>query len=389
MASSFLAPGRTDPRPADLEIPILPFPAALASAPAIIPARWIALGIVASALVVGLLMMRAGLTLTMPAALSTAIGLALVAATAAHFRLRRPAAAWQRIARDAIEYVALFAAICLIGAVASYAVAANSSGFADRSLEAMDHALRFDWLRWYAFEVAHPALEPLSRAAYQSIFVTPALLLGYFAWSGRKAEARRFIAAFWLGACITLLLFVAFPAEGPLAFLWHGRIPYMPESALYQRALIPALRDHAVHTVPLTALRGLVGAPSFHTVSALLYVAAAWPIARLRWPILALNAAMLLATPVEGTHYLTDMLAGALVAIGAWTAVSVLAVKVLARHPDESQDPLTEPVDQTEPTDSGSTLAFLRLSSSAARLVEAESIAESIARESRRRANGS
>jgi membrane-associated phospholipid phosphatase len=388
LASSFLAHGRTNTRPPLPDAPVLPFPAAPSGTQAIIPARWIILGIVTSALVVGLLMIRAGLTLIMPAAIATAIGLALVAASAAHFRLRHPAAAWQHIARDAIEYVALFAAICLIGAVASYAVAANSTGFVDRSLATMDHILRFDWLRWYAFEVAHPAIEPLARAAYQSIFITPAILLGYFACSGRKADARRFIASFWLGACITLLLFVDFPAEGPLAFLWHGRIPYMPESALYQRVLIPALRDHAVHTVPLMALRGLVGAPSFHTVSALLYVAAAWPIARLRWPVLVLNAAMLLATPVEGTHYLTDMLAGALVAIGAWTAVTLLTPKLLARHPDESQDPLTQPIDQTEPTDTRSTLTFLR-TASAGHFADAESIDAAMVLESRRRANGS
>ena len=33
--------------------------------------------------------------------------------------------------------------------------------------------------------------------------------------------------------------------------------------------------------------------------------------------MLTLNAAMLLSTPVEGTHYLSDMLIGAVVAVAA------------------------------------------------------------------------
>ena len=56
-------------------------------------------------------------------------------------------------------------------------------------------------------------------------------------------------------------------------------------------------------------------------MSAVLYIIAAWPIRRLRWPLLALNIAMLLATPVEGTHYLTDMIVGAMVAVAASIAV--------------------------------------------------------------------
>jgi len=299
-----------------------------------LPARWIISCIALSALAVTFLMARAELTIGISGVTGGAILFGMGSALALHYRFRRPRRTWQRVIRDAIEYLLLFASVCLIGALASYAVAATSSGFADRSLAMLDHMMGFDWPAWYGFEVDHPRLEPLTRAAYQSIFLTPALLLGYFAVTGRKAEARRFIAAFWLAALVTLLLFMRYPAEGPLAFLWHGPIPYMPESAMDQVALIPALRLHAVHHVPLLGLRGLVGAPSFHTVSAILYIAAAWPVARLRWPVLALNLAMLLAVPVEGTHYLADMIAGVLVAIGALVVVARLAALPSAAAPE-------------------------------------------------------
>jgi len=301
-----------------------------------LPGRWLVIAIGASLLALLALMTRAHLELDPRNLIDRLFGAIAVAAIVARIVLRRPRTRGQRIARDAIDHVGLFALICLVGALASYPVAANTQGFDDFALARSDRLLRFDWIRWYDVVAAHPWLQFAGTVAYQSIFVTPAILLGYYAYSGRRAEARLFIASFWLAAVATLLLFTLAPAQGPLAYLWHGRIPYMPQSALYQAQVIPLLRHHAVHEVAVTSIHGLVCAPSFHTVSAVLYIIAAWPIRKLRWPLLALNAAMLLATPVEGTHYLTDMIVGALVAIAASVAVRRGLLGLLA----ELQEPM-------------------------------------------------
>lgn len=244
------------------------------------------------------------------------------------------------IVRDGLDHFGLFAAICLIGALASYPIAVETHGFDDAGLERLDRMLRFDWTAWYAVVAAHPTLQIGERIAYQSIFVTPAILLGYFTVTRRRAEARLLIASFWFAALITLALFPLTPAQGPLATLWRHPIPYMPESGLYQANLIPLLRHHQIRDVSLDSLHGLVCAPSFHTVSAVLYIVAAWPIRSLRWPLLVLNLAMLLATPVEGTHYLTDMIIGAIVAGVASVAVrrGLLGV-VRARGAQANGDP--------------------------------------------------
>ena len=246
---------------------------------------------------------------------------------------RRPANRVQRIARDISEYFGLFSLIALVGATATYPLSAGTQGFVDPALEKIDSLLRFNWIAWYDVVAAHRSLQLLGTAAYQSIFVSPAILLGYFAWTGHRASARAFIAAFWVAAVLSLALFPFLPAEGPLAFVWRGPIPYMPESALYQMSLIPELRRHGISHVDLGALRGLVSAPSFHTASAVLYIAAAWPFRRLRWPLLAINIAMLLSTPVEGTHYLADMIAGALVAIAALGIVAEVRFRLAACEP--------------------------------------------------------
>ncbi|MEO9131402.1 MAG: phosphatase PAP2 family protein [Sphingomonas sp.] len=263
--------------------------------------------------------------------LSIAAIAALLVGTA--YVYRRPANRAQRIARDTSEYFGLFTLIALIGATATYPLSAGSRGFVDPALQQIDALLRFNWIAWYDVVAAHRSLQLLGTIAYQSIYVSPAILLGYFAWTGHRASARGFIATFWVAAVLSLALFPFLPAEGPLAFLWRGPIPYMPESALYQMSLIPELRRHGISHVDLGALRGLVSAPSFHTASAILYVAAAWPFRRLRWPLLVLNVAMLLSTPVEGTHYLTDMIAGALVALVALGIVAEVRFRLATCEP--------------------------------------------------------
>lgn len=240
-------------------------------------------------------------------------GLALaVRLTAARLPWRRG-----RAIADIAEFYALFTLIALIGAVASYPIAALTRGFHDAGLQRIDAALGFDWLAWYRAVAAHPVLQTLGLGAYRSIYLTPAILLGHAAWQGERVAAQRFLATFWLTAAATLILYAFMPAVGPFSYLWHGPIPYMPESEQWQQGLIPALRDHRVRIIDLAHLRGLVSAPSFHTAAAVIYIQSAWRVRGLRWPVLALNVAMLLSTPVEGTHYLVDMLIGALVAMAA------------------------------------------------------------------------
>jgi len=267
----------------------------------------------ASVLCDAMLLHRTGLGIEATLALAAFAGWAIIA-MAFCYLCRAPRTCAQRIARDFVEGVSLFALVSLLGAVASYPLAAGQHPFVDTKLENIDRMLRFDWLGWYAWVAGHAWIQALERMAYLSIFATPALLIGYFAWTGRRAEGRLFVATFWVAAAVTLALFPLFPAAGPFATLWHGPAPYMPLSALYQDQVIIALRQHEIHAIDLGALHGLVCAPSFHAASAIIYIATAWRVAALRWPVVIISGAMLLATPVEGTHYLTDILGGVAVA---------------------------------------------------------------------------
>jgi hypothetical protein len=278
---------------------------------------WIGGGMIASLAVLTVMMHVAGLSIdpsnidTMPFYIA---GLTLLAL---RFGLRdRP---WRhaRAVADCAEYYGVFTMLALMGAVASYPIAAMTEGFHDAALQRIDMMLHFDWLAWYRLVAATPVLQWLGLAAYRSIYLTPAVLLGVFAFTGDRVAAHRFLAIFWLTAIGTLILYVFMPAIGPFSYLWHHPIVYMPESEQWQQGLIPALRAHTERVVDLGHLRGIVSAPSFHAAAATIYINAAWRLPRLRWPVLALNAAMLMSTPVEGTHYLIDILLGTMVALAA------------------------------------------------------------------------
>lgn len=227
---------------------------------------------------------------------------------------------------EGAEYYAVLTLTMLIGAIASYPAAALTHGYHDEALYRIDRAIGFDWVGWYRFVAAHPLLQDLGVAAYRSIYVTPAVLLAWFASTGERNEAYRLIVTFQIAAIVTLAVFVFLPAVGPFSYLWHGPVPYIPESETWQAGLIPALRMKEIGIVDLAHLRGLVSAPSFHAAAAVIFINAAWRAGPLRWPLIALNIAMLFATPVEGTHYLIDLIMGAVAA-----AIAILATDAITR----------------------------------------------------------
>ena len=296
----------------------------------VISRRWLVLAMVTSTALVAIMMLANRLVVNpdnwgLWAALVPCAALGLL-----RHKTRLGTTAGQMRLRDFSEHGITLIVICLLGALASYEAACDTSGFADAELAKCDRILHFNWLTWYGVVVRHPTLQHLGAGVYSTIWVTPWLLITYLAWMGNRPAARRFLFTFWLSIVLTLLLFPLFPAKGPLDYLWHGPIPYMPTNGLYQGEIIPALRAHIMTRIDIGSVKGLVCAPSFHTVSAVVFIASVWPYRILRRFLVPLNLAMLMATPVEGTHYLSDMILGLGVALVAIALVQ-LGEKMLAQ----------------------------------------------------------
>ncbi|MDE2380123.1 phosphatase PAP2 family protein, partial [Bradyrhizobium sp.] len=87
-----------------------------------------------------------------------------------------------------------------------------------------------------------------------------------------------------------------------------------PSSASNQRTPTDSAQSRLV-TYFFTRSPWVLTFPSFHTVAAIVYAWAVWPIRSLRSVGALWNGAMIVSTPVNGGHYFADILAGALVAV--------------------------------------------------------------------------
>lgn len=264
----------------------------------------------------------AGLRLTTQ---SLALIVPLAAMIVLHWVIGKTGWAFAEALRSAIYGITIFAVLVLAGAAASYPIAALTTHYYDADLEAIDNLLHFDWRAIYTIVAGHTSLQHAGVAAYRSIYLTPAILLCHWAVTDQPTRAHRFLFEFWCSAALTLALFALMPAAGPLSYLWHGLIPYMPDSELCQPQLISALRLERVRAIDLTNLCGLVSAPSFHAVAFVLYCRSAVTCGPLKWPIIALSSAMFVATPVEGTHYLIDVVLGVAVATCVLWGIGLVA----------------------------------------------------------------
>jgi len=125
--------------------------------------------------------------------------------------------------------------------------------------------------------------------------------------------------------CLVCLPFV--PAQGP--YVYYGipveKSPYLDRFFPWQMGpQITGLRLGGFRDVTASAA-GLVSIPSFHAAAGVLFIWASWGWRTLRWPILLLDIAMICTAPVNGAHYLIDLIAGCVLAGGVVLAIGRLS----------------------------------------------------------------
>lgn len=236
-----------------------------------------------------------------------------------------------------LECVSLLALISLVGGVASYPLAALSWGWLDDRLVAADSVLGLNWLSYWNFVNSHQVLKSVWEYAYFSIFPTPVILLILLNASGKSEAAYRFLIAYAVALIITDLTFVFVPAKAAVEHFLPAGTPGITASASMHISIIEQLRTGTFHKIALGGLGALITFPSFHAASACLFAWAGWGLRWVRVPCLALNLAMLLATPIVGGHYFIDLLGGMVVAA---TGI-VIASNLPGQRPKGDQAPST------------------------------------------------
>lgn len=230
------------------------------------------------------------------------------------YRARRPAPAISHAAEASAQLIS----ILLLGALLGLALAPLTAGtpYRDPILARADRLLGFDWTALNGFATSRRWLIWGLWLAYMTMVPQFVAVIGSLAAAGQPRRLQRFTLALAITLSLTLAIFPVVPALGYHAFLGLQMGP--PAQFMEQ------LRAGAVPELRADALDGLVTFPSFHTAAAVLFMWAFWTIRLLRWPALGLNLLVVASTPVIGSHYLVDILAGAGVASVAILAASRL-----------------------------------------------------------------
>jgi hypothetical protein len=172
-----------------------------------------------------------------------------------------------------------------------------------------------------------PTVYAVFRPIYLSLTLQMTTVVLCLAFSGRLVWLRVYTLAFIFAALASIAVSVVLPAAGA----W----PYYAPTAAESPNVMPAvstswpvfygLRDGTLRALMAVGAEGIITFPSLHAALAVIVIAALWPVAVLRWVILALNGAMLIATPIDGSHYFIDVLAGV-----ALAPPSLLAARAIA-----------------------------------------------------------
>jgi membrane-associated phospholipid phosphatase len=222
----------------------------------------------------------------------------------------------------ALECVTLMMAISAAAAIGSLLLAGTALPYADAALMDADRLLFFGF-EWHEVIGRLRGREQLLTAlshVYATLNWQPTLLIVLLFTLGQAQRCWTLLLAWGLTLVGTMLLFPFLPALG--GYLHLGIEPsdmagiQVPAAWRHVEILGP-VRDGSLRLISARTLEGVVTFPSFHAAAAVLLGWGYFGIRLLRWPFVALNVAMFGASLVIGGHYLVDLAAGGLIAVGA------------------------------------------------------------------------
>ena len=179
----------------------------------------------------------------------------------------------------------------------------------DAALATADRTLGLNWLEMYLWLARHPALEAFAHTVYLSLGPEMLSLFVALELLGHHDQARAFLLWIVVSTIAVLAIGTLTPAAG--AFVYF-HLPVASTTGYV--AQWADLRSGALRSIDPFDNQGLVVFPSFHAVLAVLCTCAAWPLRILKYPLLAVNLLIILASLAMGGHYFIDIFAGIILA---------------------------------------------------------------------------
>ena len=187
----------------------------------------------------------------------------------------------------------------------------------DLALAHADRLMGINWPAIMGFMSRYPGPNLILQIAYVSLLPQIALLIALLGWKARGEEISALCLAISIGAMATVFFWAFFPSFGAFT-VYHldpqiaGRLS-LALDARYGHDLMNLLATGPGHISP-RELKGLVGFPSFHTALAVMVMWYARRLMIVRWPIWALNIAVIVSTPIQGGHHVVDVAGGLAIA---------------------------------------------------------------------------
>ncbi|WEK02022.1 MAG: phosphatase PAP2 family protein [Candidatus Sphingomonas phytovorans] len=206
-----------------------------------------------------------------------------------------------------------FLLIMIFGMFLSFAAAASGFPYRDDLLLGADRAIGFDWFAYARWVDSHPRLVAAYRFAYGSFLVQPLVLMVLLVAHGEMRRLHLFTFAFALSLFVACMVFVFVPAVSVYAGLQVSLDQFdnlRPVSTFEHIRFIEAMRQGTLSTLDPAEGAGLITFPSFHSCGAVLLIWGFWGVRFARIPALLLNLTMLASTPIDGAHYLVDVIGG-------------------------------------------------------------------------------
>jgi membrane-associated phospholipid phosphatase len=145
---------------------------------------------------------------------------------------------------------------------------------------------------------------------------------------GKTDRTRELTATVMLSSFICIAIAGIVPSAGALAYYHPSSAFYMqnhPVVDIAYKQVFFDLRAGLMTHLSLVDAHGLVAFPSYHVGMSLIVILAfrgmkGW----IFWPLVALNILVILSTPIDGGHHLSDGLGGLVLVLVSWGAINWL-----------------------------------------------------------------
>jgi hypothetical protein len=231
-----------------------------------------------------------------------------------------------------LQQMILFTAL---GASLSYMVAAQGGIMWDSRFQSWDRAIGFDWRTYLDWVNARPGVGAILSFAYSSLIPQMILIILALGFTRRERALRITLFAAMLTGLITIVISGFMPAMSNFVALKLQPQDYAnlhPAAAFVHVQDIEALRSGALRTLSIQSFQGIITFPSYHAGLAAAFAYGYTNMRWMKWPGLILAGLTIIATPIDGGHYLVDVMAGiSIAAISILVAQRSVGVALVAR----------------------------------------------------------